>query len=373
VPGARPVVGIDASRAFQAGATGTENYSHHVIGGLVARDRFAYRLYARSTAVQQPAGAELRVFGPPRLWTHVGLAAELARRPPDLLFVPAHVLPLWPRPPSVVTVHDLGYLAFPEAHPPAQRWYLDWTTRRHVRHATRLIADSAVTRDDLVRHYGADPERVDVVHLGVDPGLAPAPADAVCALRQRLGLGDATRYLVHVGTLQPRKNLPRLLAAFADVLADRPDIHLVLAGGAGWGGEDLAGRAAALGLADRVHLTGYLARAELAPLYTGAVAAVVPSLYEGFGLTALEAMACGTPVAVSATSSLPEVVGDAALSFDPLDVPEMARTLARLLDDANLRSTLIAAGHARVAKFSWDRCVGETEAVLARALGLTAL
>ncbi len=367
--GDKPTIGIDASRAFEPRATGTEEYSSQVIQHLVQRAHYRYRLYRRAPLPAQVAEVNVRVLRPRRLWTHLALGSELARDRPDLLFVPAHVLPLWPRLPSVVTVHDLGYLAFPEAHTAFQRWYLSWSTRRHARLATRLIADSEATRRDLQRHYGVEPERVDVVHLGVDPRLAPAAPSVVDALRARLGLPAEAPYLLHVGTLQPRKNLVRLVTAFAAATADRADVQLVLAGAGGWGHDGSVARARELGVDRRVHRVGYVARAELAPLYTGALAVLLPSLYEGFGLTALEAMACGAPVACSDGSSLPEVVGQAALLFDPLDEADMAAAIRRLVSDAPLRLRLQAAGHHRVAGFSWERCAAGTETALARALG----
>jgi glycosyltransferase involved in cell wall biosynthesis len=364
-----PVIGIDASRAFAPLATGTEHYSTQIIRQLVQRGRWSYRLYCRQALDQPPAGAELRLLRPGRLWTHLALGRELATDRPDLLFVPAHVLPLWPVVPSVVTVHDLGYLAWPEAHTAFQRFYLNWSTRRHVRLARRLIADSSVTREDLVRHYQADPAKVAVVHLAVDADLAPAAREDVDRLRLQLGIPPGTPYLLHVGTRQPRKNLRRLIQAFAATGVKHPEVFLVLAGGVGWGGEDLAEVAARAGVGQRVLLPGYVARTDLAALYTGAVAAVLPSLYEGFGLTALEAMACGTPVLCSNTSSLPEVVGAAALQFDPLDASAMAAAMSEVLDDEAVRIRLRQLGHERVAGFAWARCAEATEAVLATALG----
>jgi glycosyltransferase involved in cell wall biosynthesis len=267
-----------------------------------------------------------------------------------------------------VTVHDLGYLAFPAAHTVRQRAYLDWTTRRHVRIATRLVADSGATRDDLVRHYGADPGRVAVVPLGVDADLRPASPAEVARLRQALGLPEGCPYLVHVGTRQPRKNLGRLVRALAPLLAADAPLRLVLAGARGWGPDEALGEARRLGLDGRVQVLGYLPRADLAPLYTGALAAVLPSLYEGFGLTALEAMACGAPLACSDTSSLPEVVGEAACRFDPLDEADIGRTVAGLLGDAALRDRLSRAGRERAGQFPWSRTVAGVEAVLAEAL-----
>ncbi len=367
-PPPRLTIGIDASRAFGPRQTGTERYATALIERLVAAGGHDYRLYFRDAPLASPPeGADIRVLPAPRLWTHTRLAAELWRHPPDLLFVPAHVLPLICRPRAVVTVHDLGYRMFPAAHPWSRRAYLDWTTRRHARRAAHLIADSAATRDDLVRHYAADPARITVVHLAVEPELRPAPPEAIAAVRAKLGLAPDQPYVLHVGTLQPRKNLPRLLEAFAVVAAGLPELCLILAGAAGWGKADLPARARRLGIAERVILPGYLPRSELPALYSGAQALVMPSSYEGFGLPVIEAMACGTAVACSDSSSLPEIAGGAALLFDPLDTAAIARALRRLIEDAELRSSLAKAGPARAATFTWDRCARETRAVLERA------
>jgi glycosyltransferase involved in cell wall biosynthesis len=281
-----------------------------------------------------------------------------------VLFVPAHVLPAYTRPPAVVTVHDLGYLLFPEAHTRAQRLYLDVTTRRHARRATAVIADSTATKDDLVAHYGADPAKVHVVHLAADESLGPVPAAEVGEARARLGVPPDRPYILHVGTVQPRKNLARLVRAFAGLSGFDPPPTLVLAGKRGWGDVDLPRLASELGVASDVLLLGYVDRDLLPPLYSGASVVTVPSLYEGFGLPALEAMACGAPVAVSGTSSLPEVVGDAGLQFDPLDVGDITSALHRLLSDASLRDTLSRSGLLRAAEFSWDACASRTQAVL---------
>jgi glycosyltransferase involved in cell wall biosynthesis len=363
------VVGLDASRAFAERPTGTERYSAEVLRRLVARGRFRYRLYCRDEAPEPPAGADLRRFGPRRLWTHLGLGPELRRSPPDLVFVPAHVLPLGRHPPAVVTVHDLGYRRYPAAHTRRQRAYLEWSTRRHARRATRLIADSVATASDLARDYGADPARIRVVPLGVAESLAPAPPPAVAAARAWAGLPAGARYFLHVGTRQPRKNLGRLVRAFAPLAVAHPDLVLVLAGDYGWGPDEAVLAAAALGLGHRVRVLGYAPEDQLAGLYSGAEALLLPSLYEGFGLTALEAMACGTAVLASTAGSLPEVVGSAALGFDPLDEEALAGALARLLDEPALAAALVEAGLERAAAFTWERTAAATEAVLAEALG----
>lgn len=359
------LIGIDASRSFGLRRTGTEHYATEVTRQLIRLAPGRLRLYFRGAPAEPPPpGAEALVLPAPRLWTHLRLGAEVALRPPAVLFVPAHVMPLACRPPAVVTVHDLGYEAFPMAHRALDRAYLRWTTRRHVRRAACLLADSSATRADLVRLYGADPERVRVVLLAPDDDLRPPEPEQVLLARAAAGLPPEGPYLLHVGTQQPRKNLRRLLEAFAAASDGRPELRLVLAGMPGWGDEGLAERARALGLVERVHLPGYFPRDLLAGLYGGATALVMPSLYEGFGLPVVEAMACGTPVLCSGTSSLPEAAGGAAILVDPLDVGAIALGIRRLVDDDELRAVLRGRGHARVAQLSWEASARQVLAIL---------
>ncbi len=351
------LIGIDASRAALARHTGTETYACRLIQAMapLADSRVRLRLYTHQPPAPRhwPTGpfVETRVIPFPRLWTHLRLAAEISRHPPDVLFVPAHVLPLYCPVPAAVTVHDLGYRHFPQAHTRFQRWYLEATTRRHARVARRIIADSEATRADLLQFYHADPARIKVVHLGLDSGLQPTSLTP--AVRQKYGLPQT--YLLHLGTLQPRKNLARLLAAFRQISSDFPAVHLALAGGAGWLAQDIFNRIAALKLTDRVILPGYIPEADKAALLSGALAYVFPSLYEGFGLPVLEAMACGTPVLAANTSSLPEIAGQAALLVNPLNVEAIAGGMRRLLTDESLRRSLVEKGFHRIEAFSWQK------------------
>jgi glycosyltransferase involved in cell wall biosynthesis len=410
------LIGIDASRATRALHTGTEAYSLHLIQALIeAGCDHRFRLYmpvlpapglvgmeqgvgSREYGVwsreygavsslprpvrrpgdwdglrdwagrseQPPAPSpqlEVRIIPFPRLWTHLRLAWEVSCHPPDVLFIPAHVMPLVCPLPAAVTVHDLGYLHYPEAHRPLDRWYLDWTTRRHARLAARVIADSQATRADLIRYYGADPGRIAVVYPGRDEALGRVndPA-AIAAVKARYGVSGA--YLLYLGTLQPRKNLVRLVEAFARLPSPASGYQLVLAGKRGWLYDDLFARVGSLGLSDRVLFPGYVADEDKAALISGATALVYPSLYEGFGLPVLEAMACGTPVLTSNVSSLPEVAGDAALLIDPLEVDAIAAGMAHLTADADLRRSLVAKGYAQVRKFSWATAARQVLQVL---------
>jgi glycosyltransferase involved in cell wall biosynthesis len=376
------LIGIDASRATIARRTGTETYSRNLIRALIGLGSgHRFRLYTNGVA-QVPGisdepgtsntSVEVRSIPFPRLWTHVRLSAEMLTQPPDVLFVPAHVLPLIHPRRSVVTVHDLGYLYYPEAHRTADRRYLDWSTRWNGRQAMAVLADSQATKDDLVRAYGVDPGRVHVVYLGRDEAFGPVCEDAELAhVREHYGV--AGRYFLYVGTLQPRKNLARVIDAFARLTGDPAlaptlsDVQLVLAGKRGWLYDDLFAQVTRLGLANRVVFPGYVEEADLPALLSGALALVFPSLYEGFGIPVLEAGACGVPVITSNTSSLPEVAGDAALLVDPHDVDAIADAMFRIATDAGLRAELDRRGRENVKRFSWEKCAQETLAVLEEA------
>ncbi len=352
----KPTIGIDASRALSTAPTGTEGYSYHLIRVLLPQLDAQYRtqLYFRSTPEPDAfPGAELRIITFPRMWTHARLSWEMARHAPDLLFVPAHVLPLVRPTRTLVTIHDLGYRYFPEAHPRRQRLYLDWSTRWNARVASHILADSCATRDALVREYGIAASKITVAYPGYNSDLAPVrDARALAAVQTRYAIPGP--YILFIGRLQPRKNLVRLIEAFARLAPDRPSLSLVLAGPAGWLAEPIHARVRELGLEGRVLFPGYIADTDKAALLSGAQVFAYPSFYEGFGFPALEAQACGVPLLASTTSSLPEVVGDGGLLVDPLDTSAIAAGLARLLDDAMLRRTLVALGSANLRRFAWE-------------------
>lgn len=362
-------IGIDASRLATTARTGTERYSYEIIGALARLDRRnPYTLYCNGLpAALPPLGTNVTVRSLPfpRLWTHLRLGWEMQRHPPDVLFIPAHVVPSIHPPRTVVTIHDLGYLAFPEAHTRARRLDLHLSTLWSTRTAHHIIAVSQATRNDLIRRYLVPPTKISVIHHGLSAHFHPPTShtehETVAA---RYGIHGP--YLLSVGTVQPRKNLVRLIDAYAQVVRDNAGDtpHLVLAGKRGWLTESIERRATEHGIAERVHFTGYVDDADLPALLGGAVAFVFPSLYEGFGFPVLEAMACGTPVLTSTTSSLPEVAGDAALLVDPHNTHAIAGGLVQLITDAALRTTLRERGLARAARFTWERCAQETHHVV---------
>ena len=350
-------IAIDASRATAEKPTGTEAYALHLIRALIAvndsrRAPFQFELYFRDRPADdlfpQSANVAEKIVPMPRLWTHVRFAAEIWRRKPDITFVPAHSLPFLFPGTSMVTVHDLGYKHFPDAHPPVQRAYLDATTRYSQARAAIVLADSQATADDLGQIYGTSPNKIRVVYPGVDGTIRPSPA-AVAAVRAKYQLPH--RYFLFLGTLQPRKNIKRIVEAFKLWQRENSDdeTDLVLAGGKGWLFDEtwLSG-------SSHVRLTGYVDEADKAGLYGGATALVFPSLYEGFGFPALEAMLSGTPVIASNTSSLPELVGDSGLLVNPLDVDDIAAAMSRCSENDHLRRELIRRGYEQVKRFTWQ-------------------
>ncbi len=371
-------IGIDASRAARARRTGTETYALELINAL---PRFIgpnqiLRLYTPYLPQHKnwpdAPQVETRVIPWPRLWTHMRLAVELVQHPPDVLFVPAHVLPLTCPVPAVVTVHDLGYHHYPQAHRPLDRRYLKWSTRRHTHVARHIIADSQATKDDLVNLYGADANRISVVYLGRNESLSPVTNGDILA-QTKTHYGIAGDYLLYLGTLHPRKNLVRLVEAFHAAIPSLPPgqqpIKLVIAGQKGWLYDEIFARVKSLGLTERVIFTGYVPDADKPALLSGALAYVFPSLFEGFGLPVLEAMACGTPVLTSNISSLPEVAGNAALLVNPHDTAEISCGLVELAGNADLRHRLVERGFRQITKFSWDTTATEILEILKRSMG----
>jgi glycosyltransferase involved in cell wall biosynthesis len=320
----------------------------------------------RLAATGLPAQTTRRLVWPGRLVTRTWITLRRPRLPADLLdrldlvhATSAAVPPAAGRP-LVATVHDLAFRHFPDAYPAAGRRYHERSARVVAGEAVRLLVPSAATARDLVELYGVEPERVAVIPLGVEP---PAEPDRAGARRLLRDLGVRGPFLLAVGTLEPRKNLPRLLAAFGEVTDELPDHHLVVVGPVGWGPvlrptwESV-----------RVKLAGPVGDATLHALYQAADGLAYPSLYEGFGLPVLEAMAHGVPVLTSDRSSLPEVAGDAALLVDPVDRGAIAKGLVRLVGDGALRRRLAAAGRRRAAGFSWPATVAATWAAYRQAL-----
>ncbi len=299
------------------------------------------------------------------LWEQLAQGRALRALGADLAHGPVFVGPLAAPCPVVVTVHDLSFLRYPYLFRPANRLYLRLFTRLSLRRARRVIAVSAHAAEETTRLLGVPREKIRVVYHGVDPVFRPLGGEEVAVFRARRGLPN--RFVLFVGTLEPRKNLVRLIEAFARSGADE-GTALVLAGARGWYDEEIFATVERLGLSSRVHFPGYVPNDELPLWYNAADLFAYPSLYEGFGLPVLEAQACGTPVLTSAASALPEAAGDGALLVDPTDVEAIADGLHRLLTDEPLREGLRQRGLEHAARFSWPRTAAETVAVYQEAI-----
>lgn len=287
-----------------------------------------------------------------RIWHRLRLPipVELVTGPLDVFYSPDFVLPpTRPGTRTLLTVHDLSFRRYPEAFVPALRRYLERVVPRSVERADRVLADSAHTKSDLISFFDVPPERVEVLYSGVASRFCPSrePGERDW-LQERYGVGEKP-YVLSVGTLQPRKNYVRLIQAFADL---RTEARLLIGGGRGWLYDEIE---TAAGRHERVRLLGFVEEEALPVLYRNADLFVFPSLYEGFGLPVLEAMACGVPVVCSDASSLPEVAGDAALLVDPLDAEALTEAMARALEDEDLREDMIARGLAQARQFTWER------------------
>ncbi len=356
-------VAVDAT-AVPAKLTGAGVYAARMLEALALRGEVELEVFAAPESAESLAAPGLNLHAvrtaglgrPARIaWTHLASGRAARAAGADLLHGVHYELPRHSRLPRVVTVHDLTLVTHPEWHEASKVRFFRWAMRRSVAVAERVLCVSATTARDLVTELGVDPERVDVTPLGTD--LRPASEQAVAALRRRLGLHGP--YLLGLGTLEPRKDLPSLIRAFAKLAGELPH-RLVLAGLAGWGAGEVAAAVASSGVADRILLAGYVPEPDKAALFTGADVFAYPSRYEGFGLPVLEAMACGTPVVTTTGGSLPEVAGDAALLVNPGDADALAVAIGKLAGEAGERVGLVQRGMVRAAGFTWNRCAALT-------------
>lgn len=287
-----------------------------------------------------------------------GLAEDRLLPGIDLFHATDHLLPRLNRVKTVFTLHDLIFRLYPETHKPLNRWFLTRAMPQFLRSANAVIAVSKNTKRDAVRFYDLDEAKIHVIYEGVNPRFCPAPAEDVARVRRTHGLPE--RFILSLGTFEPRKNLTVLLEAYQHLLDQGSELRLVIAGKKGWLYRGFFERLHDLGLEDQLVFPGFVPEADLPALYSAAEMFVFPSLYEGFGLPVLEAMACGTAVVSSNAASLPEVAGDAALMVDPHSVGDLVQAISTLSENENLRQELEAKGQRQAKKFSWEKTARET-------------
>jgi glycosyltransferase involved in cell wall biosynthesis len=355
-------------------AGGPETYEHALVRNLAALDKETdYRIFcfteeaARSFDLDQ-ANVDYTILGNRSrvLATAYGLPKALKSHNIDLMhatFVPPPVSPV----DYVFTLHDSGMFLCPEFYPPLIRWRLKALVAQGLRQARHIFCVSENVANYAADYHKFPRERLSVTYNAVGAHFAPADAAVQANVLARYKIPQP--YFIFAGRLEPRKNAVRLLEAFNIVRREvNPDLHLVLTGRKTWAGSAVDRTIARLGLGSHVIETGYVADADLPALYSGAEAFVFPSLWEGFGIPVVEAMACGTPVLTSNVSALPEIAGGAAILVDPLRIDDIAHGMERLAREPELRASLSAKGLRRAKDFSWAHTAELTRAAYARVL-----
>ncbi|MBC8098858.1 MAG: glycosyltransferase family 4 protein [Armatimonadetes bacterium] len=377
-----PIIALDYTPAYEQGG-GIGRYVRELTAALAQQplDAVRYRLFVAGAthADLPPLPSEAFSWHPTRItpkwlariWHRARLplpTVEAFTGRVTMYHATDFVLPpVLPGTRTLLTVHDLSFARVPESAAPSLKAYLDAVVPRSVRRADHILADSQATKADLIALYHTPPTKISVLLSGVEARFRHENNPSVLlTMRIKYKLGDRP-YILAVGTVQPRKNYVRLAQALAQIRTQH-DIGLVIVGGKGWLDAPIYTAIRDLGLSDVVHFTGFADEADLPALYSGAVCVALPSLYEGFGIPILEAIACGVPVVTSNLSSLPEVAGDAALLINPYDVEALTHALNRLITDSDLRTTLIARGDERVKQFTWDSAAQQLRQIYAALL-----
>jgi glycosyltransferase involved in cell wall biosynthesis len=356
-------VGIDL-RLYSYRPAGIANYALHLARALAKRPDLDLLVYQSRKTRAPLVDAPTKTLYTPchHRFEQAALAVELFRAPIDLLHSPDFIPPFHRSFKSVISVHDLGFVFYPEFVTAESRRYYG-QVEAAMASADAILVDAESTRRDLERVYGVPPERVDAVLLAPDEIFRPLPPDEVARFHAERGLPLGA--VLWVGTLEPRKNVAGLLRAYARLAGAPP---LLLAAKPGWLQTEITCLVDQLGLTKRIVWYEQQSQAELVPLYCGAALLAFPSLYEGFGFPVLEAMACGLPVVSSNAGSLAEVAGDGAIQVDPLDEQALAEAIDSVLTSQAVAGDLRRRGFEHVAKFSWAKCAEETAAVYRRVL-----
>ncbi len=357
------VIGIDASRAVRQPRTGSENYSWEIIQQIIRQDTVnTIRLYSPHLPKEKFAESprtEWKILPQRRLWSQLRLAKELRDNPPDILFVPSHVVPIFCNVPSVVTIHGLEFRRFPRSYSSLDRRYLEFSTSVSASKAKRIIVPSESTKKDLVQFYKVKPDKITVIPHGYNQEVfAVSDHDDKPPIE--------SPYIFFVGRIEERKNIRLLIDAFALLLKERKPISLVLSGKNGYGYDGIIKKIKSLppSVQQKIILPGYLPQYDMVRYLRHARLFAFPSLYEGFGIPILEAMAVGTPVVASNSSSLPEVAGNAATLLPPNNALSWAAAFSRIINQPTTAKKMSEAGLAQVQHFSWAKAGTETLNVL---------
>lgn len=349
------ILGVDGNEANVRNRVGIGIYAYELLTqfGQFASDKLQFTVYLKSSPLfdmpKETSNWKYRVVWPKRFWTQFGLPIDLfLHKRPNVFFTPSHYAPRFSPVPTAISIMDLSYVHFPQLFKKSDLYQLNNWTRYSVRKAKRIFTISLASKDDIIREYKVASDKVTVTYPGTKPTLSA---------KSRMKKGN---YILFVGTLQPRKNIERLVEAFAKIKTQFPELELFIVGKKGWLYEEILKAPTKYGVSDSVKFLGFVDDTGLPKLYQEAQCFILPSLYEGFGLPLLEAMKYGCPVITSNVSSLPEVGGEAALYVDPQSAEDIAEKLAKVLSDSKLRAEMTKKGYAQVKKFSWEKTAKET-------------
>ena len=365
-------IGIDGNEANLKKRVGIGEYAFELLAQFkkFKAGDINFTIYLKTNPVSdlppKRDGWDYQIVGPGRLWTQIGLPLNLyLHKPrPDVFFTPTHYAPRFSPVPTVVSVMDLSYLHYPKLFKQSDLYQLRNWTAYSVKQARKVFTISRASKNDIIKYYQIKPERIVVTYPGYK---FKNTMQSSKLLTEKYGIKGS--YILFVGTVQPRKNLVRLIEAFSRIKRDSSssaegDIQLVIVGKKGWLYEEIYEAPKKFGVEDKIKFLNYVPDEDLPVLYKNAHVFVLPSLYEGFGLPVLEAMAQGCPVVISNTSSLPEVGGDAAVYIDPENVESIVEGIEKVLGDTKYRQSLIKKGREQVKKFSWEKTARETLKVL---------
>jgi glycosyltransferase involved in cell wall biosynthesis len=365
-------IGIDGNEANTTHRVGIGQYAFELLTQFakLTTENAKVSIYLKNNPNQDlPESSaiwEYTVFGPQKLWTQIALPFRLytERIKPDVFFTPSHYAPRFSPVPTAISIMDVSYLRFPELFKASDLYQLKRWTAYSAKKAARIFTISNASKSDIIHEYQIEADNVIVTYPGIKP-VINHPHEAMDKLQKKFNITG--EYFLFVGTLQPRKNIVRLIEAFSMVqktTKKEKNLQLVIVGKKGWLYEDILAAPKRFAVEEDVIFLDFVADEDLPALYKNAISYVLPSLYEGFGLPVLEAMQYDCPVITSNSSSLPEAGGDAALYVDPENVSDIAEKMHNLMKHENLRQEMIAKGKQQIKKFSWEKTAKETLAVL---------
>lgn len=354
-------IGIDGNEANVKNRVGSGQYAISMIQEFSKVKNHKFTVYLKENPFfdlpKETNNFKYKVFGPKKLWTQFALPIKLTfGNKPDIFLSLGHYGPRFSKVPYVTTIFDLSYLHYPELFDKSDLYQLKNWSKYSIKNSKHIFAISNVTKEDIIENYKVDPTKITVTYMGYNQSLfKPQAQTAIKKVKAKYKLeGD---YIIYVGTLQPRKNIKRLIEAFAQINSDK---KLVIVGKKGWMYDQIFVVVKKLKLESKIIFTDFVPETDLPPLLSGAELYVLPSLHEGFGIPVVEAQACGTPVIVSNTSSLPEVVGDSGIKIDPNNTKDIKEGIVKVLNDPTLASSLKEKGLKNALRFSWQKCAQET-------------